>query len=150
MKLLVDTNVLVDFLGNRQPFAKKAELLMVAGKVGEFELWASSSQITDLIYILSNGGKSEHMPEVAAAIDGLLDFVNLFAPSKNEVRAALRMNWEDPEDALLYAIAQKIEAHAIISRNTKDFEENLIPVYDCEEFFAQLESEGTVYDFVEL
>ena len=55
-RLLVDTNVLVDYLGNREPFSQQARLLMILGKVGEYSLWVSATQITDLVYILSNGG----------------------------------------------------------------------------------------------
>lgn len=149
MRLLIDTNIFVDCLGERESFADKATLLMVAGKVGEFELWMSSSQITDLVYILSNGGKKALMSRVIAAVDGLLDFVNVFATSKAEIRAALASGWDDPEDALLHIIAQKLEARAIITRNGADFAQSLIPVRSAQEFFDDLESEGIVYDLAD-
>ena len=57
VELLLDTNVVVDYLNEREPFYEKARLLMIGGRVGEFELWVSSSQVTDLVYILSNGGR---------------------------------------------------------------------------------------------
>ena len=57
MKLLLDTNVVIDFLHEREPYYDKVRLLMTAGRVGEFSLWITSSQVTDLIYILSEGGK---------------------------------------------------------------------------------------------
>ena len=53
MKLLLDTNVVIDYLHEREPYYEKARLLMTAGRVGEFSLWITSSQVTDLIYILS-------------------------------------------------------------------------------------------------
>ena len=53
-KLLLDTNVVIDYLNEREPYYEKARLLMIGGRVGEFELWISSSQVTDLVYILSN------------------------------------------------------------------------------------------------
>ena len=55
MKLLLDTNVVIDYLHEREPYYEKARLLMTAGRVGEFSLWITSSQVTDLIYILSEG-----------------------------------------------------------------------------------------------
>ena len=60
-KLLLDTNVVVDYLNECEPFYEKARLLMIGGRVGEFELWISSSQVTDLVYILSNGGRTSEM-----------------------------------------------------------------------------------------
>ena len=47
VELLLDTNVVVDYLNEREPFYEKARLLMIGGRVGEFELWVSSSQVTD-------------------------------------------------------------------------------------------------------
>lgn len=55
MKLLLDTNVAIDFIHEREPHYRGARLLMTAGRVGESDLWITSSQVTDLIYILSEG-----------------------------------------------------------------------------------------------
>ena len=44
-KLLLDTNIVIDYLNEREPYYQKARLLMIAGRVGEFDLWMSSSQI---------------------------------------------------------------------------------------------------------
>ena len=63
-KLLLDTNIVIDYLNEREPYYEKARLLMIAGRVGEFDLWMSSSQITDLIYILSEGGAQSLIPLV--------------------------------------------------------------------------------------
>ena len=51
IKALLDTNIVIDFLNQREPFYEQARLLMIAGRVGEFDLWILSSQVTDLIYI---------------------------------------------------------------------------------------------------
>ena len=146
MRLLLDANVVVDCLGNREPFYKVARLLMIVGKVGEFELWISASQVSDLIYILSNGGKKALLPQVSRAIESLLGFVNVFATGKEELLSALRASWDDPEDAIIHAVALKLKADAIITRNGKDFSKSSVPVMDCEEFFARLEEKGLVYE----
>ena len=146
MRLLLDTNVVVDYLGNREPFCKPARLLMIAGKVGEFELWISASQVSDLIYILSNGGKKTLMPQVSHIIEALLDFVNVFAAGKDELVAALHAGWDDPEDAIIHAVALKLKADAIITRNGDDFSKSLVPVMDCEEFFSWLEGKDMSYE----
>lgn len=70
-KLLLDTNVVVDYLNEREPFYEKARLLMIGGRVGEFELWISSSQVTALVYILSNGGRASEMDAVMGQFGGL-------------------------------------------------------------------------------
>lgn len=150
MRLLLDTNIIVDFIAWREPFAQKARLLLLCGKVGEFELWVSSSQVADLIYIASDGGKRERLPAVCEKVDALLCFVNVFAPDADVLHDALTADWDDPEDALIHVIAHRIRASAIITRNLNDFEKSLIPVKDCEVFFDDLEKQGIVYDTTEL
>ena len=55
--ILVDTSVLIDYMSMRKPYYEKARLLMLLGSVGEFDLWFSSLQATDLFYVLTDGGK---------------------------------------------------------------------------------------------
>lgn len=64
MRILVDTNVIIDFLNMRQPHFEAARLLMLLGKAGEVELWVSATQITDIVYIASDGGRKALVPEV--------------------------------------------------------------------------------------
>lgn len=151
MKLLLDTNIVIDYLNEREPFYEKARLLMIAGRVGEFELWVSSSQMTDIIYILSDGGKPSLMPQVLELLRGLRTFVEVFPVSGQEIDKMLVAAWKDPEDCLLVEIALKMRADAIITRNQKDFETNLVRVMDCEEFFSWLKSSyGLDYEEVAL
>ena len=140
-KLLLDTNVVVDYLNEREPFYEKARLLMIGGRVGEFELWISSSQVTDLVYILSNGGRTSEMEVVMGQLRGLRTFVNVFAASEREVDLMLAASWHDPEDYLLYEIVLVLRADALITRNQPDFPQGLVPVLDCDEFFARMKTE---------
>lgn len=84
-KLLLDTNIVIDYLNEREPYYEKARLLMIAGRVGEFDLWMSSSQITDLIYILSEGGAQSLIPLVLERLRGLRTFVNIHPASDSEI-----------------------------------------------------------------
>lgn len=134
-KLLLDTNIVIDFLNEREPFYEKARLLMICGRVGEFELWLASSQITDLIYILSDGGKQGQVEEVVKHLRELRTFVNVFAVSDREIDLTLAAAWKDPEDYLLVEVALALNVDAVITRNQKDFPEGLVRVLDCDEFF---------------
>lgn len=145
-KLLVDTNVLIDFLSVRKPFYDEARLLMVAGRVGEFELWMTSSQMTDLVYILSNGGKQALMPSVLERLRGLRTFVEVFAVSGVEIDRMLASAWKDPEDALMFESALSLRADAIITRNAKDFESPLLRAMTAREYFDWLrDAQGIDY-----
>ena len=150
MKLLLDTNVVVDYLHMRKPFFDKARLLMVLGFAQEFELWITSSQMTDLIYILTEGGKQQLMQEALRQLRDLRQFVNVFATGEVEVDKMLLTTWKDPEDFLLYQCAFSLKADAIITRNATDFEEQAIKVCNSEEFFAWVyETSGVKYDLGE-
>lgn len=143
-KLLVDTNVLIDYLSMREPFYDEARLLMIVGRVGEFELWITSSQVTDLIYILSDGGKQSLMPSVLERLRGLRTFVEVFAVGGAEVDRMLASAWKDPEDALMFESALSLKADAIITRNAKDFESSLVRAMTAQEFFNWLRDEKGV------
>ncbi|WP_417060954.1 PIN domain-containing protein, partial [Ellagibacter isourolithinifaciens] len=117
IKALLDTNIAIDFLNRRELFYEQARLLMIAGRVGEFDLWIASSQVTDLIYILSEGGKPSLIPKARERIQGLRTFVSVFAVSEREIDKMLASSWKDPEDRLLFEVALSIQADCIITRN---------------------------------
>ncbi|OUO91711.1 PIN domain nuclease [Gordonibacter sp. An230] len=150
-KLLLDTNIVIDYLNEREPYYERARLLMIAGRVGEFDLWISSSQFTDLIYILSDGGSRSLVPLVLERLRGLRTFINVHPVSGSEIDRMLASSWKDPEDALLFEAALSIKADALISRNKSDFESALVRTMDCEEFFDwMLRERGLCYDEVAL
>ena len=57
MKLLLDTNILLDCMMDRQPFAADVRKLLILGALGEVDLWMSPSQFADAFYLLTEGGK---------------------------------------------------------------------------------------------
>ncbi len=148
-KLLLDTNIILDFLLQREQQREQTRLLMLAGRVGEFSLWIASSQVTDLVYILTDGGKPNLVPEVLEKLRALRTFVNVCTVTDSDVDKMLATRWQDPEDALLVELALKMKADAIITRD-KDFPEtDLIRVHDCRGFFEWLGREkGITYDEV--
>ncbi|MBC2889393.1 type II toxin-antitoxin system VapC family toxin [Gordonibacter massiliensis (ex Traore et al. 2017)] len=147
MKLLLDTNVVIDFLHEREPYYRKTRLLMTAGRVGEFDLWITSSQMTDLIYILSEGGNRSLLPRVLEQLRGLRTFVNVHAVSDREVDRMLAAAWKDPDDSLIFESALEMGADAIVMRNQRDFESSVVKVVDCDEFFAWMREDfGFDYD----
>ncbi len=146
MKLMLDTNILVDYLKPRPAFFEPARLLMLCGRLGEFDLWMTSSQMTDLIYILSEGGRKDLMPEVLQGLRGLRQLVGVYPVGPDEVDGMLASPWSDPEDALLYETALSVGADAIITRNKEGFEESALRAMDCEELFQWLERDfGLTY-----
>lgn len=146
LRLLLDTNVIIDYLNERQPFYERARLVMICGKIGEFELWVTSSQMTDLVYVLSEGGASSRIPKALSVLRDLRTFVEVHPTGVREVDTMLATTWDDPEDALLHEAALSLGVDAIVTRNQSDFKQSRLRAFDCDELFAWLERDrGLAY-----
>ena len=149
-KLLVDTNIVIDFLHHRDPHYEKARLLMLCGRVGEFSLWISSSQVTDIIYIMTNGGNKSKVPEALEKLRLLRTFVSVYAVTDADIDEMLASTWPGPEDALLIDLALKMRADAVITRDEEFPKTDAIRVHDCPAFFEWLKEErGLNYEEIE-
>ena len=146
MNLLLDTNILVDVLRKRNCDYDASRLLLALGSLHEFELWISPSQLGDLLYVLTHGGKKSLADPVARELSALLGFVRVCTFGHDDAIAALASGFDDAEDALVAQAAKSIRASAIITRNQADFAASPIPARSSSEFFAWLEeTEGLHY-----
>ncbi|MBQ9020870.1 MAG: PIN domain-containing protein [Eggerthellaceae bacterium] len=142
--LFLDTNVFIDALAGREPFQKSAKLILALGSIGEFKLWISASQATDIFYILSDGGKRAQLDWASEKLTELRKFVNACAFCEEDIDAALASTWKDFEDACLNQVINKVKPDAFITGNTKDFVMCDTPVMNCDDFFAWLEQKHNV------
>ena len=144
MKLFLDSNIIVDALVNRNSTHEPAKLLLALGHLGEFDLWVSPTQWTDLFYILSEGGKRSRSAMVTALLKELRTSVRIATMGEQEIDRAMNLGWPDVEDAVVYSTARTIDPVAIITRNKTDFSHSEIPLYTCEELFEWLRDESGV------
>ena len=122
---------------------------MILSRMGGLELWMSSSQVTDLLYILSNGGRASESAAARDAIRGLRKIVHGCAPGKAQVDAALLSPWSDFEDAFLFEAAKMMGASAIVTRDTKGFRDSPLPHFGPGVFIDWLkENHGISYETV--
>nr|WP_139652163.1 PIN domain-containing protein [Raoultibacter phocaeensis] len=146
MQYVIDTNIFIDFFARREPFDSSAKKMLLLGALHEFTLWASSSQLTDIFFILTTGPQRMSCDQAKAALRMLRKQTRICSLTEADIDAALDSSWSDFEDACVYQCALKLKADAIITRNQKDFEKSSIRVFDCDEFFSYLEEEkGLVY-----
>ena len=144
MKLLLDSNIVIDFLAKREPFCESAEKLMLLGKTGDLELWISTTQANDIFYVLGEGKKS-NAELVKEKMQKLKTFIRFCGLNEDHFLNALDSSWLDLEDACVHEVAVYLSADAIITRNKKDFAKSTIPVYDCDEFFEFMKTLGVEY-----
>lgn len=141
MKLFLDTNVVVDALVDRNSHHAGARLLLALGKLGEFDLWVSPTQWTDLFYILSEGGKRSRAAMASSLLNELRSGVRISTVGETEIDSAMALGWPDMEDAVVHEAARATNPVALITNNKKDFAQSTLPTYTCAEFFAWLEGE---------
>ncbi len=144
MKLLVDTNIILDALVPTRAHHRSAELLIMLGYVHELDLWASVTQWTDRFYLLSEGGKRSCAQSTKQQLTELRKAVRVVPMGEYDIDCPLASPWLDFEDACVHQAAIAIKADAIVTRNKRDFEMASMPVYDCDELFARLSQDNGI------
>jgi predicted nucleic acid-binding protein len=114
MKVVFDTNVLVDATAVRKPFFFVAEQLILLASEEKIDGFMTSNSLTDLYYILR---KSFSVDKAKDTIRQLLKFLAIIEVNGDDCVSALGHGIVDLEDALLVLCAEKINADYIISRD---------------------------------
>lgn len=126
MKLLFDTNVVLDVLMDRKPFADSASALFAAAEDGTIMGYLCGTTLTTVYYIVSKAMGSEPAKE---AIKKLLVIFEVALVNRAVIEKALASEFKDFEDAVLYASACHAGVDAIVTRNEGDFGKADIPIY---------------------
>ena len=136
MKVLFDTNVILDTLLHRVPFYEESSSVYNLVEQGKITGCVSSSAVTDIFYIayrhLKDTGKVYAMIDALAA-----DFI-IVPVLESTIKAALALRWKDFEDAVQFAAAQENGAQYIITRNMTGYETPAIPCMSPAAFIAAL------------
>ena len=132
MKVLLDTNVVLDYLGANQGFAGDAEKVFnLAAQRNDIKL-VSSSAITDILYVLRRAVKDRET--VRRKYESFRKKISILPVTERDIDTAFARNWKDFEDSVQYTVAEANGVDCIVTRNKADFEENEIPSYSPLEF----------------
>lgn len=135
MILLLDTNVIMDWILHREGYENAVSILELAYKEEAIECVTASS-ITDINYIAYKETKDSLGAQ--ESIRKMLELITVLPVSRSDIEAALNLEWNDFEDAVQYAVARANGVDIIVSRNRKDFERTEIPVMTPQAFLEQL------------
>ena len=139
MKVFVDTNVLIDFVCNRESFYDDAELLFSYALAGELEICFSDISVINTLYV---GKKySFTTEELSSQIMTLLGFCQISVINTVTMFKALSSDWKDKEDAAQFFCALDSNSEVIITRNVKDFALSDIQVLTPSDFLSSLDTE---------
>ena len=130
--IFLDTDVVLDFLAGRQPFALNAAMIFTLGQERKVQLFISPLTFSNCYYILRK--VAQHEKVIEKLVD-LLDFVDITRMNKRSVERALKSEFKDFEDALQnYSAIENEKIDAIITRNLKDYKKSEIAVMSPETF----------------
>ena len=121
IKLLIDTNVVLNVLLRREPFSETAAEVLNPTQRDDVREYVSASAITDIYYIANKQLKDR--AAVRNLLERLLKIVSVAAVSEQEIRNALNLTWADFEDSVQYSVALLNEMDGIVTRNPDDYQE---------------------------
>ena len=126
MKVFIDTNIIIDFLENRQPFAPDAIRIFELSAIGQITLFVSDLTIANVRYITQ---KTIPSTEFYKTMKSLLAFIHITSIGEDLVRKALLLEASDFEDALQYYSAEHAGVDCIVTRNVPDYYFAQLPVF---------------------
>ena len=136
MNLLIDTNVILDILLQREPYYKDAAKINALSENGYVCGYISASAVTDIFYVAKKELKNKDL--AIKLLKDILKTIHIASVTETNIYEALDLQWDDFEDSVQYVIGQSISADYIITRNPKDFSNSDIKVMSPEEFFNQI------------
>ena len=123
MKILLDTNIIIDVLTKRAGYEQSLALIRYC-ELGKAEGFISATTVTDVVYIMR-----KHIPpaQVREAVQTLLVIVDVASVLKGDISAAFLSDMQDFEDAVQAACALRIGVKYLVTRNLKDFDKSPVP-----------------------
>lgn len=135
-KILIDTDVILDFFLDREPFSENAAKILSLCESKQITGFITPVIISNVYYLLSQKGKQER---VIDKLKNLLLIIDVLIIYKNSILVALNSEFKDFEDALQnYAAEIDGKIDLIVTRNTKDFKKSKLAVMHPEEFLKSI------------
>jgi len=137
--LMIDTNVALDVLANRKPFAEEAAQLFQHAAKGRLKLYISSLSYTTLFYVLRKDNRPEVVLSSLRNLEGMCETVDV---TSEVIQAGLRIRSGDLEDAVqIQAAIRHKKVTAIVTRDAKGFRRSSLPAFNYREALAMVEGE---------
>ena len=117
-RVLLDTNVILDFLLKREPNYRNAQIIIEEIVNGNAHGYITASMATDIFYILQ---KTNDKIFALNSLADLLIILDVLTVYRDDVYSVLHSDWDDFEDALQAHVAIRSGMNAIVTRNIKDY-----------------------------
>lgn len=114
MKVVFDSNIVIDALKPNPPFAEEASKLLKLASAKKITGYLTANSLTDIFYVLRKEYDNEAGKAMIRKVTSLLTVIDLTA---NDCESALDLPMTDFEDAVIATCAKKVGADCVVSRN---------------------------------
>jgi predicted nucleic acid-binding protein len=134
--VLLDTDVLLDFFLDREPFSTFSANVLNRCEEGKLRGFTTPVIISNVYYLLSKISKHE---VIIDKLKQLLQIIDVTAMNKNVVINALNSDFKDFEDALQnFSAIENSKITIILTRNTKDFKKSELAILTPEMYLKAI------------
>lgn len=134
--VLIDTDVIIDFFLDREPFSDFATEVLSLCERKEITGYVTPVIISNTYYILRTTAKHEKVIEKLRLLMSILDVLSM---DKKIIEHALNSNFKDFEDALQnFAAEQNQKVKVVLTRNLKDYKNSALSVMTPESYLNSL------------
>lgn len=135
MKVLIDTNIIIDVLCNRSDFCDTSAYIFKLCEIRKITGIISALSAANIIYIMRRELNALKIKDILNMLFTLFTVEDL--KSIDLIKVA-NLNFRDYEDALQSLCAVRAGASYIITRNIKDFKTSKVPAVKPEDFIITL------------
>jgi predicted nucleic acid-binding protein len=134
-RIFLDTNVILDLLGERVPFFDSIAKVATLADQKKLTLMVSPLSFTTIDYVLN---KYETSKSVLNKLRKFKIICEVCEVNEETIDKALNSSFKDFEDAVQYFSALQSNCSMIITRNGKDFKHSTIPIMTAEEYLSSI------------
>lgn len=143
MVLLIDANIVLDVLMNRQDFVKDSSMIWKLCETEKTKGYVSALTFANLVYIMRTQLNPKAVEDIFRKLSLIFTFTDL---SVSDLTRAAELNWNDFEDAVQSVTAERIHADYIITKNVRDFSKSKVMAFTPSELLARIWENFTVPD----
>lgn len=137
MKILFDTNVVLDVMLDRTPFSEPASHLLSFVERGDLSGFLCATTVTTIHYLATKVlGKDQAQNQIKS----LITLFDIASVNRTVIEDALKSKFSDFEDSVIYQSSRHVGADAIVTRDPKGFKKSKLPVYSPIELLKILEA----------
>ncbi len=135
VKVLIDTNVILDVLCSRAEFLEASSRVWKYCEVNKLSGVISALSVPNIVYILRKELDPDKTKDI---IDRLMLIFDVAELKAEDLRKAAEMKTADYEDAVQMCCADRINADFIVTRNIRDFVSSPVPAVKPSELLDRI------------